>query len=84
MQKTVKYPKEDSKKKESNKEKSKKRKGKKNKSKSTKKNKNEKNTNDNEKKNINSFTKKYSQPNISKKLNAKDEQQNSIKNLEYK
>ena len=59
MQKTVKYPKEDSKKKESNKEKSKKRKGKKNKSK-------------NEKKNINSFTKKYSQPNISKKLNAKE------------
>ena len=59
MQKTVKYPKEDSKKKESNKEKSKKRKGKKNKSK-------------NEKKNINSFTKKYSQRNISKKLNAKE------------
>jgi hypothetical protein len=84
MQKTVKYPREDSKKKESDKGKSKKRKGKKNKSKSTKKNKNEKNTNDNEKKNINSFAGKCSQPNISKKLNAKDEQQNSIKNLESK
>ena len=36
------------------------------------------------KKNTNTFTNDYSQPNISKKLNVEDEQRNSIINLDSK
>ena len=87
MNKTVKYPKEDSEKKESYREKHKtmsnKRKEKKNKSKNTKKDKNKKNTDKKEKKkNTNSFTNENSQRNIqTKKLNNDDEQPNEINNL---